>query len=178
MEPTVDQTVEIKARCTDPEEMAVIIRKLGAECIGRQFQVDTFYRVPHGRLKLRRSESEEYLIGYRRPDHKGPKHCLVNLYPCRDTGQLDRVLSDALGVRVVVKKEREIYLLENTRFHLDQVEGLGSFVEIEVLGRRGVDSVDKLRAACEKYLGLLGIRREDLIEAAYADLLEDAGSSG
>jgi len=171
MEPLADQTVEIKARCTDPEEMAVIIRKLGAEFKGRQSQVDTFYRVPHGRLKLRRSESEECLIGYRRPDHRGPKHCLVNLYPCRDTGQLDRVLSDALGVRIVVKKERDIYRLGDTKFPLDNVEGLGSFVEIEVLGRRGVDSVDKLRAACEKYLGLLGIRREDLIAESYGDML-------
>jgi len=173
-----DQTVEIKARCPDPERTAELIRKTGAEFKGRHSQVDTFYRVPRGRLKLRRSESGECLIGYLRPDLSGPKHCLVNLYPCSDSELLDRVLSDALGVRITVKKQRQIYLLENVKFHLDRVEGLGSFVEIEVLGRRGVDSVETLRADCEKYLGLLCIRPEDLVEAAYADLLEDAGSGG
>ena len=177
MEYQVDQTVEIKARCPDPEAMAEAILETGAEFSCCQCQVDTFYRVPHGRLKLRRSESEEYLIGYRRPDQSGPKHCLLNLYPCPDAERIHRLLSETLGVRLVVKKEREIYLLENTRFHLDRVEGLGSFVEIEVLGRRGVDSVEKLKELCEKYVELLGIRPEDLIEAAYADLLEE-GQSG
>ncbi|MBN2288193.1 MAG: class IV adenylate cyclase [Candidatus Glassbacteria bacterium] len=171
-----DQTVEIKARCPDPEKTAALIRETGAGFAGSELQVDTFYHVPQGRLKLRRKTSGDLLIGYLRPDRNGPKHCLVNLYPSHDAGQLNKVLSDSLGVRVVVQKQREIYLLGNTRFHLDRVEGLGSFVEIEVLGRRGVDDPGDLKKTCEKYLGMLGIRPADLVERAYADLLEEAGS--
>jgi adenylate cyclase, class 2 len=177
MEPNIDQTVEIKARCPDPEKTAAIIREAGARLTSSELQEDTFYRVQQGRLKLRRSKTDRYLIGYRRPDMSGPKHCLVNLYAYRDADRLDKVLTEALGVRVSVKKMREVYRLDNIKFHIDRVEGLGSFVEIEVLGLRGNDSVEELRETCEKYLSLLEIQPEDLVEAAYADLLEEASPS-
>ena len=177
MEPNIDQTVEIKARCVDPEKKATLIRNAGATLISSELQEDTFYRVNRGRLKLRRSKTDRYLIGYRRPDQSGPKHCLVNLYAYRDADRLDKVLTEALGVRVSVKKMRDVYRLENVKFHIDRVQGLGSFVEIEVLGLRGKNSVEELRKTCEKYMRLLEIQLEDLVEAAYADLLEEASSN-
>jgi adenylate cyclase, class 2 len=172
---TVNQTVEIKARCADHDRVRARLAGMGAEFRGVEEQTDTFYNVPRGRLKLRRTGAENTLIGYLRPDEAGPKHCLVNLCLCPDPDSLDRVLADLLGVRVVVRKSREIHTLGQVRFHLDEVEGLGRFVEIEVLGRRGLDSVESLRAVCADCLARLGIADTDLIEPAYADLL-DKGS--
>jgi len=171
MENVMDQTVEIKARCSDHEAVRRKLKEWGAEFLGRETHEDIFYHVPRGRLKLRRSKSENLLIGYQRPDIRGPKHCLVNLFTCPDTAALDRVLADCLGRKTVLKKERERYILGNVKFHLDIVERLGTFLEIEVLGRRGVDEVADLRAVCEDFMNRCGVQPEDLVKQAYADLL-------
>ncbi|MEA2062211.1 MAG: class IV adenylate cyclase [Gemmatimonadota bacterium] len=174
MQTQADQTVEIKARCRDPEAIRAAILAAGAQAQGYVTQMDTFYNVPQGRLKLRRGGKESLLIGYLRPDQPGPKHCLVDLYPCRDADSLDKVLSGTLGVKAVVKKERSVFLLgDRVKFHLDRVESLGDFVEIEVLGVRDKDTVEELKETCEKYLDLLGISGKDLVERAYVDLLLD-----
>ena len=167
-----DQTVEIKARCRDLDRARELISGWGAELLGRENQTDTFYNVPDGRLKLRVSSAEKLLIGYHRPDQAGPKHCLVDLCPAEYPERLDQVLSNRLGVRVVVRKDRERWLLGNVKFHLDRVENLGEFIEIEILGKRGVDSVESLHSVCEEYIHRLGIAPDDLVENAYADLLE------
>ena len=169
----INQTVEIKARCTDHARIRGLLKSRGAEFLSRETQVDTFYRVNEGRLKLRRSKSEKYLIGYRRPDHRGPKHCLVDLYEYNDPDSLDRVLSGVLGRRLTVRKRRERWRLGPVKFHLDRVDKLGTFLEIEVLGIRGVDDLEGMRNTCELWLQLFGVRQEDLVERAYADLLEE-----
>ncbi|HUU29148.1 MAG TPA: class IV adenylate cyclase [archaeon] len=177
MECQADQTVEIKARCADPGRIRKLLQSWGASFKGTVTQTDTFYNAAFGRLKLRESESRNLLIGYRRPDIRGPKHCLVDLYESIDSQALGKVLAESLGIRAVVKKRREIYTMNNVKFHLDQVEPpLGSFVEIEVLGHRGTVSVEDLRSVCEKYLVKLGIKDDDLVEEAYVDLLEKASS--
>ncbi|MCE5272609.1 class IV adenylate cyclase [bacterium] len=178
MDTFVDQTVEIKARC--PSGHAELRRRLEAfavACAGEFEQSDTFYNVPHGRLKLRRSPAGNLLIAYRRADQAGPKNCLVELHPCADPDSLDRALSAALEVRLVVRKKRTLFRQDNVRIHLDRVEGLGEFVEIEVLGVRGRDSVEALEAVCSVWLERLGIQRDCLIERAYADLLEEIQSA-
>lgn len=173
-----DQTVEIKARCPDMARARRLIQGWGAKLLGRETQIDVFYRVPNGRLKLRTSSAERLLIGYQRPDTAGPKHCVVDLYPVEHPEMLDAVLTARLGVRIVVRKDRERWLLGNVKFHLDRVEKLGEFIEIEILGKRGVDSVESLRTACESYVKKLGIRQDHLIDCAYADLLEELKNSG
>lgn len=168
-----DQTVEIKARCSDLDHARELIKSWGAKLLGRENQTDIFYRVPNGRLKLRTSSAEKLLIGYNRPDQPGPKHCEVDLYPVEHPEMLDTLLSARLGVRIVVRKDRERWLLDNAKFHLDQVEKLGAFIEIEILGKRGVDSVQSLQVICDEYMNKLGIRQKNLVENAYADMLEE-----
>ncbi|OGF98102.1 MAG: hypothetical protein A3F83_14420 [Candidatus Glassbacteria bacterium RIFCSPLOWO2_12_FULL_58_11] len=168
-----NQTVEIKARCADHTRIRRLLKSRGAKFLSRETQTDIFYRVSEGRLKLRKSKSEKYLIGYQRPDSRGAKQCLVDLYEYNDPGSLDRVLTGVLGRRLTVRKRRERWLLGSVKFHLDRVDKLGTFLEIEVLGTRGKDDPEDLKRTCEEWLELCGVSPEDLVKVAYADLLEE-----
>ncbi len=178
MDISYDQTVEIKARCTGGHGLLrEALLSHGAAFAGEFEQSDTFYNVRDGRLKLRRSTAGSLLIAYRRPDQTGPKNALVDLHPTDDPDSLDRALASVLGVRLVVEKTRALYTLDNIRFHLDRVKGLGDFVEIEVMGKRGMDSIENLHSTCRKWLEILGIKEAALVDRAYADLLESGGFS-
>ena len=163
--------VEIKARCSRPDEVRRVLRAREADFHGVDHQVDTYFRCPHGRLKLREGSIERSLIHYHRPDHPGPKAAHVRLYhPGPDPG-LKEVLTEALGVWVVVAKRREIYFLDNVKFHIDRVEGLGEFVEIEAIDATGTIGRERLRAQCEQYLHLFAIQPGDLVACSYSDML-------
>lgn len=173
--------IEIKARCSDPDRIRRILREHSARFVGADHQVDTYFNLPHGRLKLREGNIENALIFYRRPDQSGPKQSDVLLYPgsagvppaveagVPPASSLKQLLTAALGIRVVVEKTREIYFIHNVKFHLDEVRGLGSFVEIEAIGRE--DNIEALRRQCDQYLALLAIRGEDLLTHSYSDML-------
>jgi predicted adenylyl cyclase CyaB len=161
--------VEIKARCENPEHVRDVLRTRKARAAGTDRQIDTYFRVPEGRLKLRQGNIENALIAYRRPDQTGPKTSDVALATVTNDDDLRAVLERALGVLVTVDKRREIYYVENVKFHIDEVHGLESFVEIEACGKHGEDA--ELLAQCREYMELFGIREEDLVERSYSDLL-------
>ena len=161
--------VEIKARCANPEVVRTALRNKHARFAGLDRQVDTYFRVPNGRLKLRQGNIENALIAYQRPDQAGPKTSDVALAPVTNGGNLRSVLERALGVLVTVDKQREIYYIENVKVHIDQVEGLGGFVEIEAAGQ--ADERDRLLEQCREYMRLFNIREKDLVERSYSDLL-------
>ncbi|MEN6308300.1 MAG: class IV adenylate cyclase [Anaerohalosphaeraceae bacterium] len=166
--------IEIKARCTEPEHIRRILRQQNARFVGIDTQTDTYFNIPEGRLKLRQGTIENALIYYRRPDQPGPRQADVWLYPCPNGGAMKDLLAAALGVRVEVVKRREIYFIENIKFHIDQVDGLGSFVEIEAIDSELSIGTEKLRAQCQMFLDLLGIRAEDMLERSYSDMLEQS----
>ncbi len=163
--------VEIKARCRRPEEVRRILAERGACFKGTDRQVDTYFPCRSGRLKLRQGNIENALIHYDRPDGPGPKPAKVTLYRPRPDPALRDVLEKALGVRVVVRKKREIYFIENVKFHIDEVDGLGQFVEIEAIDQSGRLGRERLTAQCRAFMELLGIRQQDLIEGSYSDML-------
>ena len=166
--------VEIKAACWDAEAIRRILRSSEADFRGADHQVDTYFRVPNGRLKLREGTIENHLIFYERPNAAGPKRADVLLLPTPPgpgTDALKLILTAAMGVRVVVDKRREIYFLDNVKFHVDVVEGLGRFVEIEAQSTGGDVSEPGLIAQCNQYLALLGLDEKDLIAESYSDLL-------
>lgn len=170
--------VEIKARVGDPARVSVIIASLTASRRETIDQEDVFYRSPRGRLKLRRLQgSPSELIYYERPDVAGPKTSTYEIYPTADPDRLHNLLSGALGVRGVVRKRREVSIVENTRIHLDQVEGLGTFLELEVMVPTG-GSLDQAEGTAGELMATLGIRADDLVEGAYIDLLERAAVDG
>ncbi|MHC4695550.1 MAG: class IV adenylate cyclase [Planctomycetota bacterium] len=137
-------------------------------------QEDTFFLCPKGRLKLRTfSDSSGELIFYERVSALGPSESQYYLVPTSDPGKLKEVLASAFGVRGCVRKTRVLYLAGQTRIHLDTVEGLGSFVELEVVLAAG-QSVSEGASVAEALMSELGITDDALIDKAYIDLLEES----
>jgi len=163
--------VEIKARTSRPVAIRQVLEKHEARFVGIDHQIDTYYKVANGRLKLRQGNIEKTLIHYRRPDQAGPKTSTVTLYYPQEDASLKQVLENALEVLVVVDKQRAIYFIDNVKFHVDEVKGLGSFVEIEAIDMDGSIGRARLQEQCNDYLRLLDIKTEDLVEKSYSDLI-------
>ncbi len=163
--------VEIKARCYDPEKVRDILKEQGAEYKGLDHQIDTYFNVPRGRLKLREGNIENALIFYERSNQEGPKDSKVVLYSSQPSSNLKAALTGACGALVVVDKMRHIYFIDNVKFHVDLVESLGSFCEIEAIDKTGDIGRSRLLQQCNDYMKILGIHQTDLISRSYSDLL-------
>ena len=163
--------IEIKARCGKPSKIRKLLRSLGADFKGKDHQIDTYFKVPNGRLKLREGNIENCLIYYQRKNKRGPKQSDVILFKTSSDTSLKEILSKSLGILAVVDKQREIYFMDNVKFHIDNVKGLGSFVEIEAIDRDGSIGKSKLLAQCGYYMNLFNIERKDLVSISYSDLL-------
>jgi len=164
--------VEIKARCDDPAAMLQRLTHLGAVLQGVDRQVDTYFPAATGRLKLRTGNIENSLIHYLRQDSAGPKDSNATLIETRaeESADLRSLLAGALGIVVEVDKLRHILWIGNVKFHVDEVQGVGAFVEIEAIDRTGEIGRASLLTQCEQYLVLLGIAEADLEATSYSDL--------
>jgi predicted adenylyl cyclase CyaB len=164
------RNVEIKARARDYETQRERAAALATQGPWVLEQSDTFFPCAQGRLKLRElGAGRGELIHYSRPDRPGPKASEYSLFVTDQPEALRETLSAALGVRGVVRKRRTLYLAGQTRIHLDEVEGLGEFLELEVVLAEGQSVAEGQRIA-EELMERLGIRAEDLVEGAYLDL--------
>lgn len=163
--------IEIKARCKDQDKIRNILKSKNADFSGVDHQIDTYFKVENGRLKLRVGNIENHLIYYNRENIKGPKQSDVILFNSDPKSTLKEILVKSIGVLVVVDKKREIYFIENVKFHIDNVKGLGTFVEIEAIDEDGSIGKEKLLKQCEKYLELFEISKENLVSVSYSDLL-------
>jgi len=141
-------------------------------------QIDTYFRVSRGRLKLREGIIENALIYYERADQRSSKHCKAVLFKCPDPKMMKKILTAVCSVLTVVDKRREIYFIGNVKFHIDRVKGLGNFFEIEAQGRSRKSGTAKLRAQCEFYQKALGIPKEDLIADSYSDRILKSARRG
>ncbi|MEM1356559.1 MAG: class IV adenylate cyclase [Bacteroidota bacterium] len=165
--------VEIKARTTRTVEQRALLQAKNAEFKGIDHQIDHYFNVPTGRLKLRSGNIEHSLIYYHRNNQAGPKDSSVALTLIESqelANSFANTLGKALGTWVKVDKLREIYFIDNVKFHLDEVAGLGHFIEIEAIGN-SADERDRLLAQCESYMEYLGVQPEELVENSYSDLL-------
>uniref|UniRef100_M4A7Q5 Si:ch211-156b7.4 n=1 Tax=Xiphophorus maculatus TaxID=8083 RepID=M4A7Q5_XIPMA len=152
--------VEIKAKVSDPEEFAKMAAQLSQSEGTIIHQHDTFFNCSRGRLKLRDlMNGSGQLIFYERPDTDGPKLSRYSISPTSDPPSLKVVLSEALEVKGEVRKERRLFLIGQTRVHLDTVEGLGHFMELEV--RQQVNGL----------MEQLGVSADHLVTGAYIDLI-------
>src|SRR3989344_4259243 len=165
--------IEIKARYFLHNHAKDELRLRDAKYLGLDHQVDTYFKVPQGRLKLRQGNIENALVYYIREDIKGPKKSDVLLYnlPKKGTKILKQILSNVLETLVVVDKNREIYIKDNLKFHLDSVKGLGEFIEIEAIDKESNIPQEDILKDVNYYLDLFQVKKDDLIEGSYSDML-------
>ena len=163
--------IEIKARSQNHDEIRGILKSINSEFRGLDHQIDTYFNVPFGRLKLREGNIENSLIHYSRENQEGPKQSNVSLYQLTPNSPLKELLTKSLGISVVVDKRREIYFIDNVKFHLDSVKDLGTFVEIEAIDKFPSLGRERLLEQCSFYQDLFQISSQDLISVSYSDLL-------
>ena len=165
--------IELKARLADPEGAAATARALGAREMGADRQVDVYFRVPRGRLKLRRSMFVgEQLIAYLRADEPGPRRADYEVIPAPRGGRTAEILETMLGIEATVAKVRRLFLLGDTRIHLDEVDGLGSFLEFEAVYPHGNEEAERAaRLDVERLRRTFGVRDEDLVPRSYRELV-------
>lgn len=163
------RNIEYKAELRDPALARVILRASEATCILTFDQTDTYFRVTDGRLKRRETDDEppEWIF-YQRANQLGPKASEFSILT--DEQARERFGEAALPVWVVVKKRRELWMLANVRIHLDEVEGLGKFLELESLVTRQTPeasaktALESLRRALHPTLG-------EPIDRSYSDMV-------
>ena len=165
-------TVEIKAYCKNQDKIRKILKANNAEYKGLDHQIDTYFYSKTGRLKLREGNIENNLIHYIRENKKGSKESKVSLYKTSPDSNLKEILTKSMGTRCVVDKQREIYFIDNVKFHIDSVAGLGHFIEIEAIDFEVNTTKEKLQEQCNFYIKLLEINAKDLISDSYSDLLQ------
>ena len=182
----VNRNIEIKARCDCLDRAEAVARELAGDCAGVEEQCDTYFRTSWGRLKLRHrlivepsdpALAEQWeLIWYDRPDTTHAKGSNYRLIRVIDGADLRQLLIGGLGITVEVRKRRALYLYDEVRIHLDEVEALGSFIEFEAIVTESCDDASA-RAKLERLEEAFQIRPEQLVDVSYSDLLLSANSS-
>ena len=161
--------LELKARFSSPLNAQRIARGLHARRIGILKQRDVYYCVPKGRVKLRTVVSgKSELIVYRRADARSSRYSDYLVIPLSAPKTTNQLCTTLFGVLVEVRKTRLLYLYENARIHIDKVEGLGSFVEFEVIVQRGKQQA---RLLMKKLIEAFKISPDNILGVSYSDLL-------
>ena len=165
------RNVEVKARVESIDKLLPRIQAIADSGPTEIRQDDTFFVCSTGRLKLRTlSETSGELIFYQRPDQTGPKESFYVISPTASPDTLREALTRAYGQCGRVRKHRTLFMAGRTRIHLDKIDGLGDFLELEVVLSEGETTESGARVAHE-LLARLGISPQQLIEGAYVDLL-------
>jgi predicted adenylyl cyclase CyaB len=164
--------IEIKARYPDLDEAARIAVSLGAVDHAPRRQRDLYYRVPRGRLKLRQTDTApDELVLYLRPDAPGPRRADYQVIPVPGESRTEELLETILGLEVIVEKTRRLFLLDTTRIHLDEVTGLGRFIEFEAVHPHGdTAAATAARKSVDHLIRTFNIPPANLIPHSYREL--------
>ena len=166
------QNLELKAHCHDISLACCLAEKKGGVRQWSRLQIDTYFKVDHGKLKIRQvGNRHAELIAYNRPSTAAAKISHYDIYEIADPEHFKNLLSLALEQTVVVKKQRDLYLWKNVRIHIDKVENLGNFFEFEAV----IDSENNKIASQERIDELIlhfGIQQNDMINVGYYELLK------
>ncbi len=169
------RNIELKVQLVDRAAVETALSTLGANCEWTRKQRDTFYDVPTGWLKLREAEdAPPELMSYHRAAETDPRPSDYEVRTLDDANAWHRLLAHVLPVRGVVAKERTLWLWRHTRVHLDQVENLGSHLELETV----LDGIDEKQGFDENahVIEALGIARAPRLSVPYLELLEQVNS--
>jgi predicted adenylyl cyclase CyaB len=166
--------IEVKARVADRDRLIPVLESLAIGRAAEELeQDDTFFACDAGRLKLRiLGDGRGQLIFYQRPDTESPSPSTYSISETSDPDALRAVLAQAYGVVGRVRKHRTLLIVGRTRIHLDRVEGMGDFLELEVTLSDG-DSVEAATTEAEHLLATLGVHKSELVPTAYVDLLRN-----
>lgn len=167
----MSENIEFKARVADYEKMKSAMQRITEALPSLLEQKDVYYNVKKGRAKLRTINAGRHeLIIYRRNDIAGPKSSKYIRIKVKHYKLVDRIMSGLFGVRGVIRKQRTLFLKSNVRFHLDRVEELGDFMEIEYIVAP-LEDKEKARTQVDQLLRALHIREDMLVTHSYIDLL-------
>jgi adenylate cyclase class 2 len=168
------EIMELKAKVLDLEVVRRRLTRLGALHMGTFRQIDVYFDVHEGRLKLREVEGKNNaeLIYYERDNIAGPKRSNVFILKIQDPKVFKDLLKRLLKISAIVEKVREIYRYQGTQIHLDTVEKLGNFVEFERKTPAGERATKKNQQILEKLMEKLGINPENLEKLSYGDLIQ------
>ena len=170
------RNLEYKARIDDPKPLMSKARSLGFDLWGDLRQTDTYFVTTRGRLKLRETAGfQAELIVYERDEEGAERASDYEVARSNDPAALHGVLASALGIQATVQKRRTLLVLDGTRVHLDNVEGLGAFVEIKVPVH---DSDAPARERLDWLIGELGLSWDECIRGSYLDLTLEMQSDG
>jgi predicted adenylyl cyclase CyaB len=165
------RNIELKARDPDPARSVDACKSLGAEDQGVLVQRDTYFNAANGRLKLREQRGDKpHLIAYERSDRPSQRTSYYRIINVEEPEELRLALSEALGVSVVVAKDRRLFLWKSVRIHLDKVEELGSFIEFEAVAPPD-SSLSQEKEQVAFLRKTFQIAESDLIAGSYSDLL-------
>jgi predicted adenylyl cyclase CyaB len=166
--------LELKTRCTNLVRAEEIACRLGATPGGMLHQVDTYFKTSNGRLKLRQiNRAAGELIYYERSEDSAVRWSNYFTAVVPDCAAMRDVLTRTYGVHMQVEKERMLYLYRKARIHLDQVEGLGSFIEFESpVHTESDEERERARSIMNELISAFGLDAKDAIQASYADMLQ------
>lgn len=168
------RNIELKARYQDLASADRIAKEIGATLHTAERQRDTYFHCECGRLKLRQRWTDQgersELIRYQRGDASHPRPSDYSIIPLPDGEVLRAQLAAAIGVTVVVDKQRTVYLYENVRIHLDTVAGLGTFIEFEAV-LDGSCTEDQAREKLKRLTDAFRIGEGEIVPVSYSDLL-------
>jgi adenylate cyclase, class 2 len=162
---------EFKAKTEDLDRLERELLGLNPVFKGEDHQIDTYFNVPSGRLKLREGNIENALIYYERPDIADAKQADIILYKHSPEKSLKDILAKVHGIKTIVDKTRRIYFIENVKFHFDKVINLGTYVEVEAIDETGGIGLEMLKEQCKRYFLFFGLNKSDLVDKSYSDLI-------
>jgi adenylate cyclase class 2 len=163
--------VEFKAAAKNIHLLEEKLKTLNPVFKGEDHQVDTYFNVSTGRLKLRVGNIENALIWYKRENTAGSKQSHILLYKHEADKTLKEILIKTHGIKVIIDKRRRIYFIDNVKFHFDEVKGLGTFIEVEAIDADGSLGLEKITEQCNYYAAFFEIKKEDFQSLSYSDML-------
>ena len=165
------QIIEFKACIPDIKAAEEKLKMLSPLFKGEDHQVDTYFNVTNGRLKLREGNIENALIWYDRANDAGNKLSNVHLYKHNPSAELKDILCRSNGIKAIVDKKRRIYFIDNVKFHFDNVQGLGEFMEVEAIDEDGTLGIEHIKEQCMYYAQFFNVQQEHYISHSYSDLV-------
>jgi predicted adenylyl cyclase CyaB len=164
---------EIKSRVPSCTKIESILEKNHAKFEGVDHQIDTYFKIDDGRLKLRQGNIENTLIFYKRDNTAKARESEIILEKLGQKTNLPQLLCRALGADIVVDKMRKIFFINNVKFDIDLVKGLGEFIEIEAISENGLYSNQELKEQCQKYIDVFELMEKDFMSLSYSDLINE-----